>query len=888
MLSPGIKLGPYEILEPIGRGGMGEVYRARDTKLHREVAIKVLPESLAADPERIARFEREARVLASLNHPNIAAVYGVDDSSEVKALVLELVEGPTLQDRIESGAIPVDEALPIARQIAEAFEAAHEKGIVHRDLKPANVKVDRAGTVKVLDFGLAKALDPVVSSSPDLTHSPTLSIGTQAGMILGTAAYMSPEQARGKPVDRRADVWAFGVVLFEMLSGRRLFHGETVSDTLAAVIKEEPDWQFLPPEVPSSIRALLRRCLQKDPRQRLQAIGEARITIDDVLSGSPGAAATDAEEARAGTRRPVVLPWALAAVLAVVVAGLGILAIRRPRRSPPAPVLSFVPPPPGTTLRSYGFGSGRVVVSPDGARLAFSATDQDGVTRLWVRPLNSASATPVKGTEDAASPFWSPDGRSLGFVANGKLKTADLSDGDVETLADADWETVGAWSPRETILFKPPGVGVNPLSKIAASGGRTSGVTKLASDERTHDSPSFLPDGKHFLFAARRADGNCRLKMGSLDSGEVATILEGSCFGLYAGGYLLFGRGLDVFAQRFDPATARLSGRAAFLARAADCSAAGDSVLAYQARSETSRLEWFDRSGNSLGTVGNPAIYRSPKISPDGKQILSGIMDRETRSVDLWSLPAAGGESTRLTFDSGGKTWSVWSPDGKYVSYAGPVKGTPGTMAIFRKTADGSREAEKLLTASPNEGQLFSVDWSPDGRSLSFDAFDIKSGQCENWILPLFGDRKPFQVSPVAADQFDGIFSPDGHWLAYFSYESGHPEVYVVPFPGPGGKYQISHGGGWLARWDGRGRLYFLTMGNRLMEADLAVSASSVRVNAIHPLFAIRPPNMAMPLFDVTADGQKFIVATSDAPEASSITLVANWTELLASRQERP
>jgi len=882
-LAPGRKLGPYEILAPLGAGGMGEVYRARDPRLGRDVALKVLPAAFAQDPDRMARFQREAQVLASLNHPNIAAIHGLEEAGGVRALVMELVEGPTLAERIKSGPIPLEETLSMAAQIAEALEAAHERGVVHRDLKPANVKVTPEGTVKVLDFGLAKALDSEVSAS-NISNSPTLTAAaTEAGVILGTAAYMSPEQARGKRVDKRADIWAFGVVLYELLIGRRTFQGETTSDTLAAVLKTDPNWDALPAGVPAGIRRLLRRCLEKDPKLRLRDIGEARIAIEETLRGgdsvvpvsSPAEAAMRTSPLQQPWRR--ASPWAVALAFALLAAVLGWRTVFHTNAPAGDPVLSFVPAPPGTSFRSTGFSAGPVVVSPDGKQLAFSATGQDGVTKIWVRPLSALSAAALAGTEDGSAVFWSADSRSLGFYADGKLKSIDLTGGNVQVLADSGPGGGSDWAANGTILFKPPRG--NEIYKIPASGGTPAAATRLGKDETNHFDARFLPDGKHFLYGAATTSGQDRIAMASLDSSEAKLILDGARVQGYAAGFLFFSRtAAEVLAQPFDPATGNLSGKASPLAQARGVSAAGNSILAYQAASSTARLEWFDRSGNPLGTLGEVAEYHSPKISPDGKQVLAGVTDSQSGTDVLWSFPVSGGVSTRLTFGPGFKAWSVWSRDGKYIAY-GANAGE--NRAVFRKPADGSGEAENLFTPEPYYRSVVVVDWSPDGRYLSCDQYNTKEGHEENWILPLTGDKKPFQVAHVDASQYDGNFSPDGRWLAYFSYESGRPEVYVVPFPGPGGKYQISHTGGWLVRWASGGRLFYSTMGNRLIEADLVLSTTSLQVKSIHPLFEMNPPNVAMPLFDVTPDGEKFVVVTSDRPESSSITLVTNWTALL-------
>lgn len=893
-LQVGTRLGTYEVISPIGTGGMGEVYRARDTKLNRDVALKVLPEAFAADPQRMARFEREAQVLASLNHPHIAAIYGLEESGAVRALVMELVEGPTLAERLAVAAglprhgdvkspLQIDETLAIAKQIAEALEYAHERGIIHRDLKPANVKITPNGTVKVLDFGLAKAIDPA-SSPPsgseveELQNSPTIStMATQAGMIMGTAAYMSPEQARGKPVDRRADIWAFGCVLYEMLTGKRAFEGETVSDVLAAVITTDPDWSALPGSIPASMQRLVRRCLVKDPRQRLRDIGDARITIEETLSGDVAAGLPRHAE-NGGVKPPLqrrMLPWAVGVVIGAVAAGLIVWRILAP--SPPqSPVLAYIPPPRGTTFRSYGFGAGPVVVSPDGKQLAFSATDGNGVTRLYVRPLASNQAQAIADTKDAAGPFWSPDGRSLGFFAGDKLKTVNLDNGNVQVLADASCaRSTGAWSASGTILFQLACTA--PLDKILSSGGSPKPATKSESGALGHwAAPAFLPDGRHFLFESFGENGSS-IWMGSLDSSGQELVLKDASSPAFSSGELLFVRNHHTFAQPMDPRTGKLSGEATALADAGNYSVSSGAVLAYQGGTPEGLLEWYDRSGNPVGTVGPMATYDSVRISPDGKHILADVEDAEANSSDLWSYPASGGVGTRLTFGPGWKGYPVSSPDGKYIVYGCQADGKRG---ICRKPANGSGAEETLFTLGA--GIDAAADWSPDGRYLSIDEYFERSYRFENAVFPLFGDRKPFRPAPVNANQYDGLFSPDGRWLAYFSYETGRPEVYVVPFPGPGGKFQISQNGGWTCKWDKKGNLYFLTMGNRLMEAELGFSGGAVQVKAIHPLFQVSLPNFSNPFFDVSADGSRFIFVTSADPNASSsITVLLNWKSKL-------
>ncbi len=888
MLNTGAKLGAYEIVGTIGAGGMGEVYRARDTKLGREVALKVLPVAFAADAERMGRFEREAKVLASLNQPNIASIYGFEDSGSTRALVMELVEGPTLADRIKAGAIPLDEALPIAKQIAEGLEYAHERGIVHRDLKPSNIKVTANDSVKILDFGLAKALEGD-SGQVDISSSPTISrMATQAGVILGTAAYMSPEQAKGKAVDRRTDIWSFGCVLYEMLTGKMPFSGETVTDTLAAVIRAQPDWSLLPEDTPAHVRVLLQRCLQKDPKQRLRDIGDARITVDETRSGEGIDGGRPLLESSGGARRAPMhaVPWAMAGILIslAAVAGwwVGARDVNPPQRSS---ILSFIPPPADTTYHDFGFSAGPVVVSPDGKRLTFSATDRNGVTRLYVRPLASDEARAITGTEGAAMPFWSPDGNSLGFVADQKLKTANLANGNVEVLADATEDTCaddGAWSPDGTILFTPQGC-TGPIDSISTSGGKPSPVTQLESGDSGDTSPAFLPDSRHFLYSSSAASlpGSSvgSIWMGSLGSREHKLVLKDAGSPEFADGHLLFTRDNRVFAQTFDPATGELEGEAVLLAEAESYSVSGG-VLAFQGGTQEGRLRWFDKDGNPLGSVGPTAVYDSVRISPDGSRVLAEVEDPQSNSSDLWSYPAAGGPGTRLTFGPGLKEFAAWSPDGKYIAYTCQPDGRP---AVCRKPANGSGTEEKLYTF---EGDITGsgitspavVDWSPDGRYIALNQHVTKASLTELSILPVLGDRKPFQPAPVSANQFDGRFSPDGHWLTYFSYETGRPEVYVVPFPGPGGKFQISQNGGWNIHWDRKGHLYYQTMGDRLMEAELGFSGGAVQVKALHPLFQLNLPSFADPFYDVSPDGSRFLVITSTDPNASRfIGLLLDW-----------
>ncbi len=633
---PGSRIGPYDILSTLGAGGMGEVYRARDAKLHRDVAIKVLLPAVANDPDRLARFRREAQVLASLNHPNIAHIHGIEESSGVTALVMELVEGEDLSQRIGRGAMPLDEALPIAQQIANALEAAHEQGIIHRDLKPANIKVRPDGVVKVLDFGLAKAMDPAGASSDHAMNSPTLSLHTtQAGMILGTAAYMSPEQARGNAVDKRADLWSFGVVLYEMLTGTRLFEGTTISDTLAAVLKTEPDWTKLPTDTPTPIRRLLRRCLEKDRRKRLADAADARLEIEDALT-APAADASSAgvSASTSSSSRATRLAWLVAGLFLISTLILSAMYFRR--AEPPTPTIRFaISPPEKTTFASES------AISPDGQQVAFVTTGAAGVTSLWVRPLAAVDSRQLAGTEGASFPFWSPDSRFLGFFAGSKLRKIDVAGGPSQTLADASPDPRGgAWAPDGTIIFSP-GI-LSPIMRVSASGGPVSEVTKLDTElgQTSHRWPSMMPDGRHFIYFGRGSQTEKQgLYVSSLDASESTFIVGTQVTGSYteAGGkgYLLFIRESTLMAQPFNAAKMELSGEPRPIAQGVSSYPSEFGPTAYAAFStstghliyrtgdqQTTRLTWFDRSGKSLGAITEPGGYYDPSLSMDGKKVL--------------------------------------------------------------------------------------------------------------------------------------------------------------------------------------------------------------------------------------------------------------------------
>jgi eukaryotic-like serine/threonine-protein kinase len=880
-LAAGTKLGPYEIVSPLGAGGMGEVYRARDSKLGREVALKVISEQFADDAERMARFEREAKVLASLNHPNIAHIYGLEDSAGVRALVMELVEGQTLAERIARGPIPLEETLSIAKQIAEALEYAHERGIVHRDLKPANVKITPDAAVKVLDFGLAKAIEEN-SGVEEIGNSPTLSMGaTRAGVILGTAAYMSPEQAKGKSADRRADIWSFGVVLYEMLSGKQMYGGETAPETLAHVITKEPSWENLPSTTPTAIRNLLERCLTKDPKARLQAIGEARIIIERYLA-NPGASTSSIErissEEDSGSRR--VLPWGIAALAVAIALIVAWAPWRQSSEGIRAMRLAFVVPP---NLAFNDAQSDSAVISPDGQKIAFSATSSDGKWQLWVRALDSSDAKLLPGTDDPLEPFWSPDSKSIAFGSQGKLKRVDLVGGSAQVLCDAARMTGGAWSTKGVILFGSDYGSV--LYQVPATGGEPKAVTVVdaAHGDFGHTSPSFLPDANHFLFRISMTTSPQGVWVGSLNSPEVKQVLTDNTSAVYTSqGYLIFVRNFALMAQAFDAGSLQLKGEATPIIPQGVTDARGpgrysaseNGILVWQSNWRREyQLLWFDRDGKQVGAVGPPMEVTSgqePHLSPDGKRLVI------KRDSNIWVIDLARDTGIRLT-----STFSqlpLWTPDGSHIIFQSSANEI-GKRGIVQKAANGVGELELLLN-----GVNFPAEISPDGRFILFDHRGVRT-QLDVWALPLFGDRKEFPLLNSAFDEREPQLSPDGRWLAYCSDESGSYEIYVRPFSADGkvgdDKRRVSANGGFQPKWRAGGQeLFYVASDGQMMSVPVKMSGAEIEFGAPKALFKTRLFGQQSILheFDVTPDGQRFIVGTLiGEPKAPPPMVILNW-----------
>jgi Tol biopolymer transport system component len=857
----GTKVSHYEITGHLGSGGMGAVYRARDTKLKRDVAIKVLPSEVAQDPERLARAQREGEVLASLNNPHIAQIYGREDANGTPCLILEYVDGQTLQERIQAGPIPVHEALELAGQIADALQAAHELGIVHRDLKPANIKITSAGEVKVLDFGLAKI--PDLARSGALSHSPTMvGTATGAGTILGTSAYMSPEQAKGKGADARSDIWAFGIVLYEMLTGKMAYPGETVVEILGGVLKADPDWTALPSATPPLIVLLLRHCLQKEPNRRLRHIADARFQIEEAQH-EPVMAAAPAGRARKGRDR---LLWITAILAIAAVSMLAALSLRRwPADAPEMRVQ--IASPAGTDLISF-------VISPDGRNVVFWAT-KGGRTQLWRRPIDSETAQLMAGTENATYPFWSPDSKSVAFFADGQLKRTDIAGGIAQPITSAPQARGGTWGIDGTILFSP--ANTQPLHRVASGGGQAVPALRLDPPRQTDQRfPQFLPDGRHFIFFAEGTPESTGVYRGSLDSMETSRLFDSDSAAVFLPpGYVGFARQRTLLAQRLDPKNFEVVGDPFPLADrvsvgspnsyylGASASMAG--ALAYQRPPIERRLVWLTRSGQNAGSLGEPdaAEPSVARISPDGRTVAL------TRTVngkwEVWLIDAVRGVPRHFTSGSPSEE-PVWSNDGNRIAFGSEPK---GVVDLYEK-AVGSAGTETLLAASSEHKHA--NDWSPDGRFIVYTNQSAKNGY-DIWALPLFGDRKPFPIAQMPFNEVNARFSPDGHWIAYQSNETGRDEIVIQPFPGPGAPSTVSSTGGTSPQWRRDGReLFYLALDNRLMAAPVTLNGQKVDVGIPVSLFSVRPQSE----YAALPDGQRFLINTI-TEDVANITLILNW-----------
>jgi len=887
-LPAGTRFGPYEVTGPIGAGGMGEVYRARDTKLGREVALKVLPGLFAKDPERLARFEREAQLLASLNHPNIAHIHGVEESAGTSALVLELVEGPTLADRIARGALPLAEAIAIGRQIADALEAAHESNVIHRDLKPANIKVREDGTVKVLDFGLAKAMSPdAASGTAGAMNSPTMSTrATEMGLILGTAAYMSPEQAKGKTADRRADVWAFGVVLFEMLTGRQAFTGETPSEVMASVMKEEPNWVIVPATLPAPIRRLLRRCLEKDPKKRLSSMSDVRLelteTDTEVSSISSASAPSPA--------RRSMLPVAVAAIVGIALTTAAFLFIVPALRTQPqreAARVSIIGPE-GVTLYFEGSDS---AISPDGRHVVFTIVDANGSFKLWLRSLASLQATPIAGTETGHLPFWSPDSQQIAFFTTDKLKKVPVAGGTIQTLCDARDGRGGTWGTQNTIVFAPSSSG--GLQSVSANGGDPKPATSLDAKlgQTGHRFPWLLPDGKHFLFASLPAKGlKYDIFVGSTDDASAQPLMEAESAPVYAEpGYLLFARKDVLVAQPFDAGTHQLSGEPIAIGdapsstggqyssgRAVSVSTTG--TIAYLGDTlPNTKFVWFDRAGKQTGTIAAPeGRYQEFALSPDGQRAAIVQFETQNRS-NIWIVDLVRGGATRFTSSTSLNIDAQWSPDSSRILFASDRL---GPRDLYMKPANGATE-EQLFYGSKT---LFkdARSWVSDGSAVVVEELSPQTNR-DLWILPMTGTPTPKPYLQTQFNENNAVVSPNGKWIAYISDESGRGEVYVDSFPTPRNKYRVSDQGALSAWWRKDGKeLAVLSANSRELFLSDVLTEGEFQSSPLRPWMSL---SRDVPFVQPAADFQRVLASVPVRENATStLTLIFDWVGALGKK----
>jgi eukaryotic-like serine/threonine-protein kinase len=894
-VSSGTKLGPYEILSPLGAGGMGEVYRARDTRLERTVAIKVLPQHLSGSAKVRQRFEREAKTISQLSHPHICALYDVGREGGVEFLVMEYLEGETLSERLLRGPLPLEQTLRYGTEIADALDKAHRQGVVHRDLKPGNVMLTTSG-VKLLDFGLAKLAAPAPAGGlASLSMQPTTPKRTELtaeGTILGTLQYMAPEQLEGKEADARTDIFALGATLYEMATGRRAFTGANQASLISAIMTTEPiSISTLQLPSPPGLDRVVRTCLAKDPEDRWQNAGDLRRELRWIAEGGPQAGVPAVVvPGRKGWRR-----GAWAAVGAALAVALTASLLFRSREPPRAVRTSILPP----EKSAFVFESGPMALSPDGTRLAFIASTADGKNLLWARALNGMSAQSLPGTEDASYPFWSADSRFLGFFAGGTLKKIDASGGPPQVVCDSPTGRGGTWNRDGTIVFASAR---GPLLRVTSAGGTPAPLAGLDDSlgELTHRFPSFLPDGRHYIYLAQAfsshpQDSNI-LYVGSLDSKKRTRLLRVNSSAVYApasagasSGYLLFTRENTLVAQPFDPKRLSFTGEAvpigeslSFFASVgyAVFTASNIGIVAYQSggAGSLSQLTWFDRAGKQLEVLGAPADYRRPRVSHDGRRVAVDLVDPSTGRFDLWIIDLQRHGSTRLTFGPADNWAPVWSPDDSRIAFTCIEK--QGLLNISERASSGAGEADLLVPGDKNT--KLPSDWSRDGKFLAYTAMGAETKASWDIFTFSFADQKRTAFLATAAREMNGVFSPDGHWLAYASEESGKAQVYARPFPAAGGKWQISTEGGNQPVWGLGGKeLFYLAPDNKLMAVEIRTSPS-FEAGTPKALFETRIRSATGRQYDVSADGKRFLINTlPGATKAVPITLVQNWaTEL--------
>jgi serine/threonine protein kinase len=887
-LESGSKLGPYEIIEPLGAGGMGEVYRAKDTRLEREVAIKVLPEHLSGDPELRQRLEREAKTISSLQHPNICTLHDIGSESGTDFLVMEYLDGETLDKRLAKGPLPIAELISVGVSIADALDKAHKQGLVHRDLKPGNIMLTRGGT-KLLDFGLAKGVMGL-SDPAALTQSPTMSPLTEAGTLVGTFQYMAPEQLEGEEADARSDIFAFGSVLYEMSTGRRAFEGKTQASLIAAVLDREPvPISQVQPLLPPALERVIRTCLAKDPEERFQSAHDIRLQLEWVRdAGSQAGVATPVAKRRKSRER---LAWTLAGAVALVAVGLAFLLAQATEEAPVQVMRAEIMPDRDTFLSLDPSGPGPIRVSPDGSHLVWAASTVDGDQELWVRSLSETLARRLEGTRGATYPFWSPDSKSIGFFAERKLKRIDVSGGPAIAVTEILNAKGGTWNSDDVIVFTP--AHNTPLHKVSASGGDSEPITELSADrgENSHRHPRFLPDGKHFLYYTRLgavgiAGEGSGIWLSSLDGAEPRFIGHSDTQGEYASETLLFTRGETLLGQPFNLGSLETEGQPSTLVEAVATlggaavgaySVSSNGVLAYQTGSGelTSELAWFDRRGVRLGSIGEPTIQGGVSLSPDEKSIVVTVSDNETAAGDLWIYEIDRGIRSRFTLHDSEDVSPLWMPDGSEIIF---TSGREGNFNLYSKAVSGIGDAEQVLITNETKNPM-SI--SPDGQFLVYSAVGIDTGM-DLWVITLGDGSDPFPFANGEFFEGQAEISPDGRWLAYTSDESDRFEIYVSPFPGPGRKRQVSTGGGGNPRWRRDGaELFYLASGGKLMAASVNGSGNDFLVKSEVELFELPRQAAINTDYDVTSDGERFLFNVVSEDSFEPINLMINWTAAL-------
>jgi Tol biopolymer transport system component len=888
-LAAGTKLGPYEIVGQLGAGGMGEVYRAKDTRLERSVAIKVLPQHLSSSPEVRQRFEREAKTISQLSHSHICALYDVGNQDGIEYLVMELLEGETLADRLGKGSLPLEQTLRYGTEIADALDKAHRQGIVHRDLKPGNVMLTKSG-VKLLDFGLAKAMAPPVQSA--VTSLPTV-MGTgnenltAEGTILGTFQYMAPEQLEGREADARTDIFAFGCVLYEMATGRKAFVGASQASLISSIMKEDPaPISTVAPMAPPALERVVKRCLAKDPEDRWQNAADLKSELKWIAEGG-SQSGIPAPVTQAPRRRASWVP----VVAALLVGAIGFVAAWMLHRPQAAPLLrASVELPPKMDLDPQNTA---LAFSPDGSTLAICASGADGKRQMWVRRMDGFAVQPLAGTEEATCPFWSPDGKHIGFFADGKLKKVPVSGGTVQTICDAPDGRGASWSEKDVIVFAPAPFG--GLSKVSAAGGSPTPVTKQDKPGFTDRLPWFLPGGRKLLYLSGSQtsdkDKTTAINVLDLESGKTTLVAHEASEGRYAApGYLLFVRESNVMAQPFDAQSAKTTGEAVPIAEhvrftaprwSGNFSASQTGLLAFHSGGigTKTQLTWFDLDGKELGRVGEPGTVAFATISPDGTQAAATVLGGAgSTTPEVWLYDLARGVSSRFVFGGQGSYFGIWSPDGKQIAY-GDVSG-----GIAVKAADGTSEPKVLWPLKTN---AWPVSWSPDGKYIVFRLQDPKSGGLDLWLLSLEGKPEARPLIATPAEEGLAAISPDGKWMVYTSNESGRREIYVVPFPGLGEKRQISTSGGSSPFWLNDHQVAFVQPPEyKLYAVDLEAHGSSLLVAASHPIFGgkalPRAVNTLVSLVSATRDGKRLPIPIPTNEEASPLVrVVSDWVSEL-------